>query len=54
MTATDDEELPLLHSEPVRVKAPFPWFQFSILFILQAAGYLTLRTIYPFIPDVRS
>jgi len=54
MTVDDEERVPLLHSERVRVQAPFPWFQFSILFALQTAGYLTLRSTSPFIPDVRS
>ncbi|KAF8337854.1 member of major facilitator superfamily multidrug-resistance, DHA1 sub-family [Amanita rubescens] len=52
MTADDEEQVPLLHSEQVRVRAPFPWFQFSILFALQTAGYLTLRSTSPFIPDL--
>ncbi|KAF8344490.1 member of major facilitator superfamily multidrug-resistance, DHA1 sub-family [Amanita rubescens] len=46
---TDDEELPLLHSERVRVQAPFPWFQFTTVFALQTAGYLTVLATNPFI-----
>ncbi|KAF8731569.1 hypothetical protein AX14_004679 [Amanita brunnescens Koide BX004] len=51
-TDPGDEQVPLLHSEPAQKKTPFPWFQFSILFALQTAEYLTLQTIYPFLPEL--
>ena len=56
--ATDprDEEIPLLNSERLesqtRIETThFPWLQFSIFFALETAGFLTLNTQHPFIPD---
>ena len=52
-----DEETPLLHAERAleRVyQTPFPWFQFSVLFALQAASYMPYFVTRPFVPDVRS
>ena len=52
-----DEETPLLHAKRAleRVyQTPFPWFQFSVLFALQAASYMPYFVTRPFIPDVRS
>ncbi|KAF8326716.1 member of major facilitator superfamily multidrug-resistance, DHA1 sub-family [Amanita rubescens] len=57
--ATDprDEEVPLLNSERLgsrtRIEQThFPWLQFSVFFALETAGYLTLNTQHPFIPDL--
>lgn len=50
-----DEEAPLIYAERARDRlqqTPFPWFQFSILFTLQTAVFLTFLITYPFIPDV--
>ncbi|KAF8731157.1 hypothetical protein AX14_005059 [Amanita brunnescens Koide BX004] len=49
-----DERVPLLHAERAREihQTPFPWHQFSILFALQTAVFLTLLITYPFIPDL--
>ena len=51
-----DEELPLLHSEHAQnspEQIPFPWLQFSIIFSLKTAEFLTSKATHPFIPDVR-
>ncbi|KAK2459581.1 hypothetical protein APHAL10511_008391 [Amanita phalloides] len=50
-----DEEAPLLHPERAQKpfkQAPFPWLQFSTLFLLQQSEYLTETTTYPFMPDL--
>lgn len=44
-----DEESPLL---PRKTRTPIPWFQFSIVMILQLAEPLTSQVISPFIPQV--
>ena len=52
-----DEEAPLLYVARGREhvpQTPFPWFQFSILFALQTATYMSYYATYPFVPDVRS
>ncbi|KAF8737066.1 hypothetical protein AX14_013516 [Amanita brunnescens Koide BX004] len=46
MTDPGDEELPLLNSPP------FPWLQFSIIFSVKTAEFLTSTTTHPFIPDL--
>ncbi|KAF8731163.1 hypothetical protein AX14_005063 [Amanita brunnescens Koide BX004] len=50
-----DEDVPLLHAEQTQEPigpTPFPWHQFSILFTLQTAQFLTTRVTHPFIPDL--
>ncbi|KAK2459583.1 hypothetical protein APHAL10511_008393 [Amanita phalloides] len=50
-----DEEAPLLHPEQLQEpsgKTPFPWLQFSTLFLLQQSEWLTDTTTYPFMPDM--
>ena len=57
MTADQEEEDPLLYAEQARepvYRTPFPWFQLSILFMLQTARYLPTFGAVTFIPDVRS
>ncbi|KAF8896544.1 member of major facilitator superfamily multidrug-resistance, DHA1 sub-family, partial [Infundibulicybe gibba] len=44
-----DEETPLLHSQYVK-ETPLPWFQLSIVLVLQLAEPLTSQVIYPFAP----
>jgi hypothetical protein len=56
----EEDEAPLLYDEQDEqarehaYRAPFPWFQFSILFALQTAIYLPYNVTRPFTPDVRS
>ena len=61
MTATQniiDEETPLLRGEDGNVKkkqvTPLPWFQFSLVLLLQLAEPLTSQVISPFMPQVRN
>ncbi|KAF8719188.1 hypothetical protein AX14_011361 [Amanita brunnescens Koide BX004] len=52
--STRDEETPLLYAErPLErvYRTPFPWFQFSILFALQTARYISTFAPRPFVPD---
>lgn len=51
MSPQVDEETPLLRSQHVK-KTPLPWFQFSIVMVLQLAEPLTSQVIYPFAPQV--
>lgn len=46
-----DEETPLLQVQPK--KTPLPWFQFTIVLLLQLGEPLTSQVIYPFAPQVR-
>ncbi|KAK2462503.1 hypothetical protein APHAL10511_005473 [Amanita phalloides] len=50
----DDEEPFLLPEEPFKSPGPtpLPLRQFSILFLLQHAEFLTSNTTYPFMPDL--
>jgi len=48
----DDEETPLLQGHPKKLPTPLPWFQFSIVLVLQLAEPLTSQVIYPFSPQV--
>ncbi|EAU85340.2 hypothetical protein CC1G_07610 [Coprinopsis cinerea okayama7 len=59
MTATQniiDEETPLLRGEDGNVKkkqvTPLPWFQFSLVLLLQLAEPLTSQVISPFMPQL--
>lgn len=47
-----DEETPLLAKNTKKQPTPLPWFQFSILLVLQLAEPLTSNVIYPFTPQV--
>lgn len=51
MTATTDEETPLLPVEGKKKATPLPLFQFSIVLFLQLAEPLTSQVIYPFAPQ---
>ena len=53
MTATTDEETPLLPVQGKKKATPLPFFQFSIVLFLQLAEPLTSQVIYPFAPQVR-
>lgn len=54
MSPQVDEETPLLNSQQLKSKrTPLPWFQFSIVLLLQLAEPLTSQVIYPFAPEVR-
>ncbi|KAF8896545.1 member of major facilitator superfamily multidrug-resistance, DHA1 sub-family [Infundibulicybe gibba] len=46
-----DEETPLLHSQHVK-KTPLPWFQLSIVLLLQLTEPLTSQVISPFAPQL--
>ncbi|KAF8735946.1 hypothetical protein AX14_001153 [Amanita brunnescens Koide BX004] len=54
----EEDEAPLLYDEQDEqarehaYRAPFPWFQFSILFALQTAIYLPYNVTRPFTPDL--
>jgi hypothetical protein len=47
-----DEETPLLPGHAKKLPTPLPWFQFSIVLVLQLAEPLTSQVIYPFSPQV--
>ncbi|KAG1858621.1 MFS multidrug-resistance DHA1 sub-family [Suillus tomentosus] len=49
----DDEETPLLQRpEQPTAKTPLPWDQFWILLLLEMPGFLSVRTLAPFIPQL--
>ncbi|KJA16892.1 hypothetical protein HYPSUDRAFT_206686 [Hypholoma sublateritium FD-334 SS-4] len=52
MTATTDEETPLLPCTGKKKATPLPAFQFSIVLFLQLAEPLTSQVIYPFAPQL--
>jgi hypothetical protein len=47
-----DEETPLLQGNGKKSPTPLPWFQFSLVLVLQLAEPLTSNVIYPFAPQV--
>ena len=49
-----DEETPLLAGNGKKQATPLPWFQFTLILILQLAEPLTSNVIYPFAPEVCS
>ena len=52
-TENVDEETPLLQENTGKTQpTPLPWFQFSMVLILQLAEPLTSQVIYPFAPQV--
>ncbi|PFH51111.1 hypothetical protein AMATHDRAFT_59848 [Amanita thiersii Skay4041] len=53
MTNQVDEETPLLPSQQIKdAPTPLPWFQFSIVLLLQLAEPLTSQVIHPFAPEL--
>jgi len=47
-----DEETPLLQRHGKKSSTPLPWFQFSLVLVLQLAEPLTSNVIYPFAPQL--
>ena len=54
MSGHVDEETPLLAGNGKKQSTPLPWFQFTIVLIIQLAEPLTFNVIYPFAPEVCS
>ena len=54
MSGHVDEETPLLAGDGKKQATPLPWFQFTIVMLLQLAEPLTFNVILPFAPEVCS
>jgi hypothetical protein len=52
MSGHVDEETPLLAGNGKKEATPLPWFQFSVLLLLQLTKPLNSNVIYPFAPEV--
>lgn len=52
MTSQIYEETPILARDRKKRRTPLPFFQFSIVILLQLAEPLPLQVIYPFAPQV--
>ena len=47
-----DEETPLLAGNGQNQATPLPWFQFTVVLLLQLTEPWTSNVIYPFAPEV--
>ncbi|KAF7771079.1 hypothetical protein Agabi119p4_7053 [Agaricus bisporus var. burnettii] len=47
-----DEATPLLQDQPAQQKTPLPWFQFSLVILLQLGESMTSQVISPFAPQL--